>query len=196
MNRFAASILAIGLIAAIGTVSAQDQRYPAPVDDRYPVQTQGTYSDYARVTRVDPVLQSGYGSTQTSSGRCYSDDDVYADSRYDGRDDNRYNSRGYDDRSEDRRYEDRYANTQGTATGRNVSAVLAASSALRLAAKSAAARPATPPLPSARWSAAWLAAKSTRPRSAIVSLNPASPSATRYVKAATQMRATMSPPMT
>ena len=129
MNRFAASILAIGLIAAIGTASAQDQGYSAPIDDRYPAQTQGSYSDDARVIRVDPILQSGYGSTQTSSGRCYSDDDVYADSRHDGRDDNRYSSRGYDDRGEnrryeDRRYEDRYANTQGTETGRNVSAVL------------------------------------------------------------------------
>ncbi len=129
MNRLAASILAMGLIAVIGTASAQNQRYPAPIDDRYPAQTQGSYSDYARVIRVDPVLQSSYGSTQTSSGRCYSDDDVYADNRYDGRDDNRYSSRGYDDRNEDRRYDDRryddrYANTQGTETGRNVSAVL------------------------------------------------------------------------
>ena len=136
MNRFAASILAIGLIAAIGTASAQQQGYP-PIDDRYSAQPEGAYSDYARVTRVDPVLRSGYGSTETSSGRCYSDDDVYTDRRYDDRyegrygnsDRNRYSGRGYDDRTEgrrfeDRRYEDRYANTQGTETGRNVSAVL------------------------------------------------------------------------
>ena len=120
---------AIGLIAAIGTASAQQQGYP-PIDDRYSAQPEGAYSDYARVTRVDPVLRSGYGSTETSSGRCYSDDDAYTDRRYDDRyegrygnsDRNRYSGRGYDDRTEgrryeDRRYEDRYANTQGSKVG-------------------------------------------------------------------------------
>ena len=189
MNRFAASILAIGLIAAIGTASAQQQGYP-PIDDRYSAQPEGAYSDYARVTRVDPVLRSGYGSTETSSGRCYSDDDAYTDRRYDDRyggrygnsDRNRYSDRGYDDRTEGRRYEDRYANTQGTETGRNVSAVLGGIIGAAL--------------PSVRWSAASPAVKSTRPPNAIVSPNRASPSATRCVKAVIRMRATMSPPMT
>lgn len=128
MNRFAVSILAVALVAATGTASAQNsyaqgQQYPAPANDRY-AQTASPYYDEARVIRVDPVLQSTYGNTQTSSGRCYSDDDVYAGNgdRYD----DRYSDRRYDDNRgyDDRRYDDRYPNAQGTQTGRNVATVL------------------------------------------------------------------------
>lgn len=133
MNRFAVSILAVALVATIGTASAQNsyaqgQHYPALANDRY-AQTASPYYDEARVIRVDPVLQSGYSNTQTSSGRCYSDDDVYADSGSDGRYDDRYSDSRYDDRYDnrsydDRRYDDRYPNAQGTQTGRNVATVL------------------------------------------------------------------------
>jgi uncharacterized protein YcfJ len=133
MNRFAVSILTVALVAATGTASAQNsyaqgQQYPAPTNDRY-VQTASPYYDEARVIRVDPVLQSTYGNTQTSSGRCYSDDDVYADSGNDGRYDDRYSDRRYDDRYDNRRYDDRnydarYPNAQGSETGRNVATVL------------------------------------------------------------------------
>ena len=138
MNRFAVSILAVALVAATGTAtaqnsSAQGQQYPSPANDRY-AQTTGPYYDEARVIRVDPVLQSGYGNSQTSSGRCYSDDDVYADSGNDGRYDDRYSDRRYDDRYDNRRYDDRryddrdyngrYPNAQSTETGRNVATVL------------------------------------------------------------------------
>ena len=130
MNRFAVSILAVALVAATGTASAQNnytqgQQYPAPANDRY-AQTASPYYDEARVIRVDPVLQSGYGNTQTSSGRCYSDDDVYAGNGSDDRYDDRYSDRRYDDNRgyDDRRYDDRYPNAQGTQTGRNVATVL------------------------------------------------------------------------
>ncbi len=133
MNRFAVSILAVALVAATGTASAQsytqDQQYPAPANDRYP-QTANPYYDEARVIRVDPILQSGYGNTQTSSGRCYSDDDVYAGNASDDRYDDSHSDRRYDDRYDDnrsyddRRYDDRYPNAQGTQTGRNVATVL------------------------------------------------------------------------
>jgi uncharacterized protein YcfJ len=128
MNRFAVSLLAVALVASIGTASAQNTSaqshpYPTPTSDRY-VQTTGPYSDEARVIRVDPVLQSGYGNTQTSSGRCYSDDDVYADNGNDDRYDDRYSDRRYDDRYEDRRYDSRNPNSQSTETGRNVATVL------------------------------------------------------------------------
>jgi outer membrane lipoprotein SlyB len=118
MNRFAVSILAVALVAATGTASAQNSSaqgrpFPAPANDRY-MQTTGPYYDEARVVRVDPVLQSGYGNTETSSGRCYSDDDVYADNG-ENRNDDRYS---------DRRYDDRSPNSQGTETGRNVATVL------------------------------------------------------------------------
>ncbi|NOT89509.1 MAG: hypothetical protein HOP03_15210 [Lysobacter sp.] len=145
MNRLAVSILAVALVATTGTASAQNstmqgQQYPASTNDRY-AQTASPYYDEARVIRVDPVLQSGYGNTQTSSGRCYSDDvyagsgdqydDRYGDRRYDDRYDNRgydnrsYDSRGYDSRGDDdRRYDGRYSSTQGTETGRNVATVI------------------------------------------------------------------------
>ncbi len=128
MNRFAVSLLAVALVASIGTASAQNSSaqsrpYPAPTNDRY-VQTTGPYYDEARVIRVDPVLQSGYGNTQTSSGRCYSDDDVYADNGNGDRYDDRYSDRRYDDRYDDRRYDSRNPNAQGTETGRNVATVL------------------------------------------------------------------------
>ncbi len=124
MNRFAVSILAAALVAATGTASAQNtSRYPAPANNQY-AQAATSYSDEARVIRVDPVLQSGYGPSQTSSGRCYSDDDVYANDGYEDRHDNRYSDRRYDDRYDNRRYDDRYPNAQGSETGRNVATVL------------------------------------------------------------------------
>ncbi len=135
MNRLAVSILAVALVATIGTASAQNtyapnasaqsQRYPAPTDDGY-AQQAGPYYDEARVIRVDPVLQSNYGNTQTSSGRCYSDDETYADGGDNGRYDNDYGDRRYSDsdRRYDDRYQDSYRNPQGTETGRNVATVL------------------------------------------------------------------------
>lgn len=123
MPRIAASILAAALIvpmvAATGAASAQDNRYPAPAQDRY-AQADSAYYDYARVLRVDPVLQSGYGPTRVSSDRCYSEEGYYADGRDDGYGD-RYDDRRYDDRRyDDRRYDDGY----GTPTGRNVATVI------------------------------------------------------------------------
>ncbi|MEQ1514004.1 MAG: hypothetical protein ABL934_15155 [Lysobacteraceae bacterium] len=128
MNRLAVSILAIAMAATTGAAcaqntSAQGTRYSTPANDRS-VQTASPYYDEARVIRVDPVLQSGYGNSQTSSGRCYSDDDVYADNGSDDRYNDRYSDRRYDDRYDNRRYDDRYPNAQGTETGRNVATVL------------------------------------------------------------------------
>ncbi len=68
MKRFAASILALGLAAAVGTVSAQsgyssggDYYSQQPSVDRYG-NASGAQYDYARVVRVDPVIESGYSS--------------------------------------------------------------------------------------------------------------------------------------
>ncbi len=116
MPRIAASILAAALIVpmATGTASAQDSRYPAPAQDRY-AQTDSAYHDYARVLRVDPVLQSGHGPTRVSSDHCYSEEGYYADNR----------DEGYGDRYDDRRYDDRrYDDGYGTPTGRNVATVI------------------------------------------------------------------------
>ena len=94
MKRLSASLLALGLAATCGLASAQsydsygyDNAY-----DRGQVHTVGgDYYDYARVVRVDPVMESGYGNT---SQRCYSQSDRgYVQGGYD-----RYGNGGYYDR--------------------------------------------------------------------------------------------------
>jgi uncharacterized protein YcfJ len=123
MNRFAASTLAIALVAATGTASAQNRDYPVPANDRY-TQAQAPYYDYARVLRVDPVLQSTYRPTRTSSNECYSEDGYYTDNGYDDRYDDRYSDRGHYGRDSDYDRDGRNNNGYGTETGRNVAAVL------------------------------------------------------------------------
>jgi len=111
MKRLATSILALGLAAVVGTASAQSSgyssQYAQPTVDRYG-QSSGNYYDYARVIRVDPVIQSGYGYGNTGqysngSQRCYTRNDGYASSDpyygngndgYYGRDDG-YRGNGY-----------------------------------------------------------------------------------------------------
>lgn len=139
MPRIAVSLLAAALIvpmAASGIASAQTAGHPAAVQAQY-AQSEAPYYDYARVLRVDPVLQSGYGPTRVSSNgnNCYSEDGYYTDNR-DGGYDERYSDRRYDDRYdgryEDRRYEDRRYDDRrydgsdgyGTNTGRNVATVI------------------------------------------------------------------------
>lgn len=134
MPRIAASLLAAALIvpmAASGIASAQTAGHPAAVQGQY-AQSEAPYYDYARVLRVDPVLQSGYGPTRVSSNgnNCYSEDGYYTDNR-DGGYDDRYSDRRYDDRYdnryEDRRYDDRRydgSDGYGTNTGRNVATVI------------------------------------------------------------------------
>jgi hypothetical protein len=122
MPRIAATILASALIAATGLASAQT-RAPAPVQDRYAA-AEAPYYDYARVVRVDPVIQQT-APTRVSSGRCYTEgsqyaaNDGYGDDRdgdgYYGHDGNGHD-RGYDDGDGERRY--------GTETGRNVATVI------------------------------------------------------------------------
>ncbi len=115
MTRLSASILALGLAATMGAASAQsgydprygdapygDSRYGQPTVDRYG-QSYGSQYDYARVIRVDPVIDSGYGnngyrSQGASSQRCYTRDDGY----YAGN--GGYGNDGYYDR--DRGYQD------------------------------------------------------------------------------------------
>ncbi|MFZ5637117.1 MAG: glycine zipper 2TM domain-containing protein [Pseudomonadota bacterium] len=129
MHRTVASTLAAALMFATGAAPAQDNRYAAPVQDRY-AQADSAYYDYARVLRVDPVLQQSRTPVRVSSDNCYSEDGYYTDSR----DDDRY----YDDRYADRRYDDRrydgrngyydrdgnYHENYGTETGRNVATVI------------------------------------------------------------------------
>ncbi len=128
MHCIAASILAAGLIAATGAVSAQNAGYPAPIQDRY-AGADAPHYDYARVLRVDPVLQSGYRPTRASSNECYSEDGYYTDNGDDRRYDDRYDDRGYENgryQSRDGDYgrDGRSGSEYGTQTGRNVATVI------------------------------------------------------------------------
>ena len=83
MKRFTATLLALGLAAAVGTASAQTYGTPYGQPDYRSSpgigQNGGAYYDYARVLRVDPVINSGYGSYPASgSQRCYTRNDGYA----------------------------------------------------------------------------------------------------------------------
>lgn len=70
MKRLTAAVLAVGL-AATGGAFAQSTYYPPSGGyDRY--QQDGAYYDYARVVRVDPVLDGRYTRTTNVGGqRCY-----------------------------------------------------------------------------------------------------------------------------
>lgn len=129
MKRLAPSILALSLAAMVGTASAQsagqlqygqlqyDQpqygqpqygqtQYGQPEADRYG-QSQGGEYDYARVVRVDPVIQPDYDSNGAypngSQQHCYTRNDGYVSG--DGYDGNGYGNAsnggyredGYDD---------------------------------------------------------------------------------------------------
>ena len=141
MNRFAASILALGLVTAMtaGTATAQSPSNASTYSNDRTARSDAPYYDYARVIRVDPVLQSGYRTTPTSAQRCWTEDGYYSsDDQNQYRDQDRdytrndsYSRDRYDDRYNDRytdryndRYDDRYRNPQGTETGRNVATVI------------------------------------------------------------------------
>lgn len=124
MKRLAVSLLAFSLITATGAASAQTP-YPANGTDN-------GYYDYARVVRVDPVLQSAPRPVPTADQRCYSEDGYYT--TRDDRDDDPYDDRyarddrygrdsrdGYYDR--DGRWHDT-GNRNGSETGRNVATVI------------------------------------------------------------------------
>ncbi|KGQ17720.1 putative exported protein [Lysobacter dokdonensis DS-58] len=83
MKRLSATLLALGLAAAVGTASAQN--YGGYSNGGYSnVPQQNAIYDWARVVRVDPVIDSrysnnrynannGYNNTYASNGqRCYS----------------------------------------------------------------------------------------------------------------------------
>jgi glycine zipper 2TM protein len=135
MNRFATSMLALGLAAAmVGTASAQSSGYYP--QDEYPQAEVDPYGndggaqyDYARVVRVDPVIVSDYRNSGGRSGgypqqqRCYSRQDGYyaGDSGGYGDDGDRSGDYGNDPgRNDD--YDRGYRG--GTDAGRSVATVI------------------------------------------------------------------------
>ena len=142
MKRLSATLLAIGLVAAVGTASAQSSGYygsdpyrnnnyaTSPTgsnqvsSDRYG-NSNGAIYDYARVVRVDPVIGSsyGYGSPTPSNPRCYdaTDRGGYASDQY------RNGNYGNDPYGSGNYGNDPYYPQQsgyGSTTGRTVATVL------------------------------------------------------------------------
>ncbi|MEL1263705.1 glycine zipper 2TM domain-containing protein [Pseudoxanthomonas putridarboris] len=113
MKRVSATLLAMGLLAS-GVASAQSTRhYGTDERDAY-----GPHYDYARVVRVDPVIDDGYRGTARQNCYYREADDVYARDGY--RDDgyrypDDYRGEGYGDR--------RYPGT-GSESGRTVATVI------------------------------------------------------------------------
>lgn len=141
MKRLATSILALGLAATVGTASAQSSgyysqygsqqygsQYGQPTVDRYG-QSSGSHYDYARVIRVDPVIQSGYGygnngsysngGYANGSQRCYTRNDGYAS------DDSYYGNDGYYGRDNGYRDDGYYGNDGGYRGGNETSRTVA-----------------------------------------------------------------------
>lgn len=128
MNRLSASILALGLAATMGTASARsgyDPRYGEPTVDR-DGQSYGSQYDYARVIRVDPVIDSGYGNNGyrnhgASSQRCYTREDG------DSAGNDGYGNDGYYDRDRGYRNDGYYGRDngyRGSESGRTMATVL------------------------------------------------------------------------
>lgn len=113
MNRLPAgpltALTVLVLVGMPGVASAQS--YPTPVHDQ-PEYDQGSQVDYARVIRVDPVLD-GYATSSTQ--RCY-ERSTYVTGGNDGYEDGHYRrDDGYYDQ-----YGNYRRNPSGTETGRAV----------------------------------------------------------------------------
>ncbi len=125
MKRLSAALLAIGLVSSSAAFAQSNYN---PSGSGYNGYQQGeAYYDYARVIRVDPVLDGRYQSNSTYNGqRCY---ETTAAGNYQR--DGGYRNDGYRDpgyRNEGYRqdgYYDPYGRSQGGSTaGRNVATVV------------------------------------------------------------------------
>lgn len=132
MKRLTAALLAVGLASSSAAAFAQSSTYYPPANgynsgyNNNGYQQSESYIDYARVIRVDPVLDGRYGNTSSygaSGQRCYQTqsagsyaggyprDNQYGSYRNDG-----YRSGGYNDP---------YGYPQaGTDTGRTIATVV------------------------------------------------------------------------
>lgn len=132
MKPLSASLLVVGLALA-GNAAAQSSAYPSGyyggaqdgyADSGY-AGDQGEVYDYARVLRVDPVIESGYGNrTVRNQTQCYyrDADEVYVDNGGDYPQDRTYRGNGGYDRTGYPSRDDGYR--AGSESGRTVATVL------------------------------------------------------------------------
>lgn len=116
MKRLSAALLAIGLVSS-SAAFAQSNYYPSSGNGYNGYQQGEAHYDYARVIRVDPVLDGRYSRTATASGqRCYETTSAGSYERDEG-----YRNDGYRQDG----YYDQYGRPQGGSTvGRNVATVV------------------------------------------------------------------------
>lgn len=125
MKRLSSALLAIGLVSSSAAFAQSNYN---PSGSGYNGYQQGDAQyDYARVIRVDPVLDGRYGRTATSNGqRCYETTTAGSYERDGGYRTDGYGNAGY--RNEGYRqdgYYDQYGRPQGgSAVGRNVATVV------------------------------------------------------------------------
>jgi uncharacterized protein YcfJ len=120
MKRLAVALLAVGLATGSTAAFAQSSGY-YPSADRAGAYAQGdAYYDYARVVRVDPVLDGRYGRTSAYQGqRCYETTTPGGYARDGGyRNDGSYRNDGYRDDGYG------YGGQAGTNTGRNLATIV------------------------------------------------------------------------
>lgn len=74
MNRLTAALLAVGLASSSTAAFAQSSTYYPSSNGNNGYEQSGSYTDYARVIRVDPVLDGRYNTASSygsNSQRCY-----------------------------------------------------------------------------------------------------------------------------
>ncbi len=128
MKRLSSALLAVGLLAASTTAFAQsgyDGRY---ANDRYDTQGYGSqgeaHYDYARVIRVDPALDGGYGGYDDRRTSSYGNQRCYESTTA-----GRYERDGYNNTYRNDGYQDSYGRSRsgygyGNEGGRNVATIV------------------------------------------------------------------------
>ena len=127
MKRLSSALLAVGLLAASTTAFAQsgyDNRYG---NDRYDTQGYGNqgeaHYDYARVIRVAPAIDGGYGGYDDRRTSSYSNQRCYESTTA-----GRYERDGYNNTYRNDGYQDSYGRSRsgygyGNEGGRNVATI-------------------------------------------------------------------------
>lgn len=122
MKRLSAALLVAVGLASSSAAFAQSTYYPSNPGGYNGSQQSEAYYDYARVIRVDPVLDGRYSSSSTYNGqRCYETQSAGSYER-----DGSYRNDGYrNDGYRQDGYYDQYGRPQGgSAVGRNVATVV------------------------------------------------------------------------